>query len=112
MAKDPIRRFTVELDAELAKAFAEYVQDYGWIKSRVLAGCVRVFLSLPKELQMKVMALKNSDNAYSTLLGGLVDDEIRQRIAEIPIDQQQEFFELLRQAVVQARQKLTRKQRD
>jgi hypothetical protein len=110
MAKNVIRRFTVELDAELAETFAGHVQKYGWIKSRALAGCVRIFMSLPIELQAKIMALNNADNAYSTLLGGLVEDEIQRRIADIPPAQQQEFLELLRQAVAQARRQLARKQ--
>jgi hypothetical protein len=98
------RKFTVELEGNLATAFSEVVVNHGWLKTRAVRGAVKVFLALPTDLQVKVMALNNNGDVYQILIEGLLDVELEKELDALG-PEKAAFLA----AVKQARAKVSRK---
>lgn len=72
-----------ELDSELVDAFLKQVESRGFKKKRALGGALKVWISLPTEIQAKTLDDAFGENVFSGLLHYLINNEISQMGVEL-----------------------------
>ena len=74
--------FSVDLFADLADEFSEFVHQRGWKKTRAIAAAIRVFMVLPVTLQVKLMSNQVEDIS-ELLVNGILDGEVQKILSEL-----------------------------
>lgn len=91
------KSFNVDIDEKISDAFSAQVEQQGYVKYRAIEGALRVFMSLPLELQSQFIS-NDIDDVYTTLVRGLVDAEIQKHLDELG-PAKEKFLALLKQAI-------------
>lgn len=90
--KMPVKKsFGAEISKEVAESFADYCDQRGWTKYRCLEASLRIFLSLPIELQAKLMS-DNHEDVRSILVEGLLLAETADFLRLLAPEQRKELL--------------------
>ena len=92
MAQPGEKNISAYVDPKVAEAFSEQSEERGYKKLKAIEGALKVFLCLPPEVQVAVMASRNS-SVYKTLIEKLRDIELTKHLQDLSPEQTQVLIE-------------------
>lgn len=92
MAQPGEKNVSAYVDPKVATAFTELADGKGYVKRKAIEGALKVFLSLPSEVQVAVMESRNS-SVYKILIQKLRDIELTKNLEALTPEQTQVLIE-------------------
>ncbi len=96
------------MPADIVDRFVEQVNERGFRNKETLIAAARVWVSLPPELQVKLISAKDGD-VFPVLEGGLRDYDVQQMLSGLSEQQKTVALNAVKQAVKAVSQKPTKK---
>lgn len=86
MAQPGEKNISAYVNPKVAEEFSEQSEERGYVKRKAIEGALKVFLSLPSEVQVAVMESRNS-GVYKILIQKLRDIELTRNVEALSPEQ-------------------------